>query len=71
LKIKVAAALRVLNTAESDENKYVYLPKALAILLKPHQLEGLRFAWNHIVAPPKDTLKGCILAHCMLIFELY
>ncbi len=64
--IKVSNALRVLNTAERDPNKLVYLPNKLAVLLKPHQLDGLRFAWNHIVSPPKDNLKGCILAHCKL-----
>lgn len=61
--------MRILNTAESGDSKnLVYLPHKLAVLLKPHQLEGLRFAWNHVIVPPKASLKGCILAHCTNLF---
>lgn len=41
----------------------VFLPKVFSSLIKPHQLEGIRFCWSHIILPPNDTLRGCILGH--------
>nr|CAG4715413.1 unnamed protein product [Naegleria fowleri] len=41
----------------------VFLPKVLCSIIKPHQLEALRFCWNSVVLPPDDDLKGCILGH--------
>ena len=41
----------------------IFLPKIFATIIKPHQLEGLRFCWSNIVLPNDENLKGCILNH--------
>ena len=58
----VPVAQRVVNTGEGHA---VLLPPALARLLKPHQLQGIRFCWSRTVEPETSDLKGCILAHSM------
>ena len=45
------------------EEPYVYLNSRIALRIKPHQLDGLRFLWREIVGDPKR--QGCLLAHTM------
>jgi SNF2 family DNA or RNA helicase len=48
-----------------DPSQHVYLNKALAARLKPHQVEGVRFMWRELTVPDDENGQGCILAHTM------
>jgi hypothetical protein len=59
---------RLVNVSKEEKEEAVYLKEVLFSILKPHQVEGIRYMWDHIVTPKKDSLKGCILAHSMVRF---
>jgi SNF2 family DNA or RNA helicase len=60
---------RLVNVSKEEKEEAVYLKEVLFSTLKPHQVEGIRYMWDHIVTPKKDSLKGCILAHSMVGFH--
>jgi SNF2 family DNA or RNA helicase len=56
----------VLATSE----RAVYVPDSIGSILKPHQIEGVRFLWDNLIRSIKDVEDkkdplGCILAHFM------
>jgi SNF2 family DNA or RNA helicase len=55
----------IINETKKAEHGFVYVPPTIARFIKPHQIEGVRFMWDHLVAKPKKTRKGCLLAHTM------
>eukprot|EP01080_Neovahlkampfia_damariscottae_P010947 gene10947-3653_t len=61
----VPKADRLVNVAKDEDDEPVYFQPELFSILKPHQIEGIRFMWDHIITPKKKSLKGCILAHSM------
>ena len=61
----IPKAERLVNVGKEEDEDAVYFQPQLFSILKPHQIEGIRFLWDHIITPKKDSLKGCILAHSM------
>ncbi|KAF9926585.1 hypothetical protein FBU30_003833 [Linnemannia zychae] len=51
----------LINPGHKKTERAVIIPPFLAIKLKPHQIDGLRFMWKNIVMFDG----GCILAHSM------
>ncbi|KAF4636000.1 hypothetical protein G7Y89_g2097 [Cudoniella acicularis] len=54
----------IINDAKSDDQGYVLVHPDTAARIKKHQIEGIRFMWNQIVAD-ENTQQGCLLAHTM------
>jgi len=54
----------IINMAKTDEQGLIYVNPHIAQRIKQHQVEGLRFLWNQIVANDK-IMQGCLLAHTM------
>ena len=57
---------------DPDENNYVTVSKQLAVVLKSHQIEGIKFMFKNIcgsistIKPDaSESIRGCILAHNM------
>ena len=46
-----------------DSHSSIAINPHIGQYLQPHQLEGIRFAWNEVVASTKP--QGCLLAHSM------
>lgn len=61
----------VINEKRPEDDVAIAMVDHFVQLLKPHQLEGIRFLWENtmksIAAAKKedDETYGCILAHCM------
>ncbi|KAG2379429.1 hypothetical protein C9374_006546 [Naegleria lovaniensis] len=51
------------DSSSNHAPELIFIPKVLSSIIKPHQLEALRFCWNNVVLPPDDDLRGCILGH--------
>ncbi|KAG0064558.1 hypothetical protein BGZ89_009020, partial [Linnemannia elongata] len=51
----------LINPGHKKTERAVIIPSFLAVNLKPHQIDGLRFMWKNIVMFDG----GCILAHSM------
>ncbi|KAF9909297.1 hypothetical protein EC991_008808 [Linnemannia zychae] len=51
----------LINPGHKKTERAVVIPSFLAVNLKPHQIDGLRFMWKNIVMFDG----GCILAHSM------
>lgn len=49
---------------EGDGTTQICLNRGLSSRLKPHQIEGVRFAWRELTADDEEG-QGCILAHTM------
>lgn len=54
----------IINDGKFDHQGYVYVPENISPRIKKHQVEGVRFMWNQIIADNKTT-EGCLLAHAM------
>lgn len=54
----------VLNLGKLDDQGIISVHENVAEVIKPHQLEGVRFMWNQIVTDDKVS-QGCLLAHTM------
>ncbi|XP_020598505.1 protein CHROMATIN REMODELING 20 isoform X2 [Phalaenopsis equestris] len=60
----------VVNIAREHDEDPVRIAPSLSTMLKPHQVEGIRFMWENIIQSVKkvksgDKGLGCILAHTM------
>eukprot|EP01012_Entosiphon_sulcatum_P023890 TRINITY_DN29029_c0_g1_i1.p1 TRINITY_DN29029_c0_g1~~TRINITY_DN29029_c0_g1_i1.p1 ORF type:complete len:1265 (-),score=190.91 TRINITY_DN29029_c0_g1_i1:11-3805(-) len=55
---------RAINPKPIDGKPLRLIPRKLFDLLKPHQVDGVRFMWRTVVMP-KESNRGCILAHSM------
>ncbi|PKS11912.1 hypothetical protein jhhlp_001207 [Lomentospora prolificans] len=54
----------IINEAKEEGAGLIYISGNPALLIKEHQIEGVRFLWNQIVVPSKNR-NGCLLAHTM------
>lgn len=61
---KDASRLIINETKEEDEG-LIYMRGEPARLIKDHQVDGVRFLWNRIIANPDVVRHGCVLAHSM------
>lgn len=61
---KDASRLIINETKEEDEG-LIYIRGEPARLIKDHQVDGVRFLWNRIIANPDVVRHGCVLAHSM------
>ncbi|KAE9379004.1 hypothetical protein N431DRAFT_460313 [Stipitochalara longipes BDJ] len=56
----------IINDAAAEDQGFVLVHKHIARRIKKHQIDGIRFMWNQIVAPgDAETMQGCLLAHTM------
>jgi SNF2 family DNA or RNA helicase len=51
----------IINETKLDQEGFIYVNQKIARRIKRHQIEGVRFLWNQIVAGKQ----GCLLAHAM------
>ncbi|KAM7193293.1 hypothetical protein V8F20_008488 [Naviculisporaceae sp. PSN 640] len=56
--------LIVNETKESDDQALIYIPESIGGKIKDHQIDGVRFLWNTIVAS-QAVSGGGLLAHAM------
>ncbi|KAH8815625.1 hypothetical protein F5884DRAFT_747161 [Xylogone sp. PMI_703] len=54
----------IINDGKFEHQGCVYVSENIAARIKKHQIEGVRFMWNQIVANDM-TMQGCLLAHSM------
>ncbi|KAI9762624.1 MAG: hypothetical protein M4579_000242 [Chaenotheca gracillima] len=54
----------VVNPGKFDDQDFIYINPRIGKLIKPHQIEGVRFMWREVVTDQK-SLQGCLLAHTM------
>ncbi|ERS97187.1 hypothetical protein HMPREF1624_06518 [Sporothrix schenckii ATCC 58251] len=54
----------IINTAKEKHHGIVYVDEWIGRNIRDHQVEGVRFMWNQIIAPP-ESRQGCLLAHTM------
>ncbi|PVH86946.1 hypothetical protein DL98DRAFT_480893 [Cadophora sp. DSE1049] len=56
----------IINDAAALDQGHVYVNEDIASSIKPHQVEGVRFMWNQVIAGADDSSsQGCLLAHTM------
>lgn len=55
----------IINETKEQEDGLVYITESIRRFIKAHQIEGVRFMWDHLVAKPAKERKGCLLAHTM------
>jgi hypothetical protein len=53
----------IINDAADEDQGFVLVNKHIARRIKKHQIDGVRFMWNQIVAPGDAAMQGCLLAH--------
>jgi hypothetical protein len=51
----------IINVSRKEGVEAIKINKKLEEILKPHQLEGLRFLWQQLVDIEKDYLKGLLI----------
>ncbi len=57
----------IVNDAAAKDQDIIYVNPHIGACIKKHQIEGLRFMWNQIVAASRneESMQGCLLAHTM------
>lgn len=55
----------IVNISRKKGIEPVYINEDIGELLKPHQIDGIRFLWKVLIEMEKDKMKGGILAHSM------
>ncbi|KAJ2905934.1 hypothetical protein MKZ38_003722 [Zalerion maritima] len=57
----------IINETKAESDGCIYVNDNIAKLIKDHQVEGIRFLWNQVVADKEQQAKpqGCLLAHTM------
>jgi hypothetical protein len=58
----------VVNTGKEEHEPEILISAHIAKALKPHQIEGIRFAWRELVGTSSDDsedTQGALLAHTM------
>ncbi|KAI1467290.1 P-loop containing nucleoside triphosphate hydrolase protein [Daldinia caldariorum] len=53
----------IINESKEDDQGFIYIHPEIARRIKEHQVRGVRFMWNQIVA--SGAKQGCLLAHTM------
>ncbi|KAM3512338.1 hypothetical protein MY11210_004051 [Beauveria gryllotalpidicola] len=54
----------IINESKMDDQGFIYVHQEISPRIKDHQIEGVRFLWNHIVRDSGER-QGCLLAHTM------
>lgn len=54
----------IINETKQEDEGFIYVPNSIARSIKNHQISGVRFMWNQIVAN-SQVRQGCLLAHTM------
>ena len=54
-----------INPARDTQQDAIYICDRVAKVIKPHQVEGVRFLWREITADGDEGGQGCVLAHTM------
>lgn len=54
----------IINETKQEDEGFIYVPDNIASLIKNHQISGVQFMWNQIVANAQ-VRQGCLLAHTM------
>ncbi|CAK7273736.1 hypothetical protein SEPCBS119000_005809 [Sporothrix epigloea] len=54
----------IINEAKDKNHGFVYVDNWIGQNIRNHQIDGVRFMWNQIIAPP-ESRQGCLLAHTM------
>ncbi|CAK7213795.1 hypothetical protein SCUCBS95973_001920 [Sporothrix curviconia] len=54
----------IINEAKDKNHGFVYVNSWIGQNIRDHQIDGVRFMWNQIIAPP-ESRQGCLLAHTM------
>lgn len=54
----------IINESKADNEGFIYVHPKISTRIKDHQIEGVRFLWNHIVQD-QSRRQGCLLAHTM------
>ncbi|OAA69432.1 SNF2-related protein [Cordyceps fumosorosea ARSEF 2679] len=54
----------IINESKTDDQNFIYVNPQISCRIKDHQIEGVRFLWNHIVRHESER-QGCLLAHTM------
>ncbi|KAK0129716.1 hypothetical protein ONS96_000277 [Cadophora gregata f. sp. sojae] len=56
----------IINDAATLDQGHVYVNEEIGHRIKEHQVDGVRFMWNQIVAVGTEhSMQGCLLAHTM------
>lgn len=55
----------IINETKEEDEGLIYIRGEPARLIKDHQIDGVRFLWNRIIANPDVVRHGCVLAHSM------
>ncbi|KAK7750678.1 hypothetical protein SLS62_007378 [Diatrype stigma] len=54
----------IINESKEEDEGFIYVHDEIAPRIKEHQVAGVRFMWNQVVAK-SGTRQGCLLAHTM------
>ncbi|KAM3500802.1 hypothetical protein MY10362_006098 [Beauveria mimosiformis] len=54
----------IINESKANDQGFIYIHPEISSRIKEHQIEGVRFLWNHIVRDSGER-QGCLLAHTM------
>ncbi|OAA48142.1 SNF2-related protein [Beauveria brongniartii RCEF 3172] len=54
----------IINESKANDQGFIYVHPEISSRIKEHQIEGVRFLWNHIVRDSGER-QGCLLAHTM------
>ncbi|KAM3541502.1 hypothetical protein ARSEF1564_005610 [Beauveria bassiana] len=54
----------IINESKANDQGFIYIHPEISSRIKEHQIEGVRFLWNHIVRDSSER-QGCLLAHTM------
>ncbi|KAJ3494168.1 hypothetical protein NLG97_g4256 [Lecanicillium saksenae] len=54
----------IINESKADDQGFIYIHHTISPRIHDHQIEGVRFMWNHIVREEGER-QGCLLAHTM------
>ncbi len=54
----------IINESKADNEGFIYVHPKISSRIKDHQIDGVRFLWNHIVQD-QSKRQGCLLAHTM------
>lgn len=73
-KIVLSAAQQMMQFMKSTDDKtqsevHVVIDPLLARVLRPHQIEGVRFLYECVTEQKQEGLFGCIMADEMVLFS--
>lgn len=54
----------IINDGKYEHQGFIHVTKEIALRIKQHQIEGVRFMWGQIVTDEME-MQGCLLAHTM------